>query len=1726
MSTAPGLVTARCSNAQCRTVLSVPGNSKQFRCGICGTVSNNTGFGGTPPTGSAANGYATQTLPTPAASGYATQTSASGYPGSYGAQSGEGYQPGYATAAQGGQPPHQAQPPYGTGWQPGYGGYLQPPPSAAAHDLPAGWEQKTDASGNSYFIDHNAKTTTWTDPRKNVVYRQPPGAATTHVTQAIPGPVPQVSAYMPPPAVSAAPGRSTATLASMVAKGEAASTSEPDTSAPEWIDAEQCLTCFLCSAQFTLVRRKHHCRCCGLVICSQCSSNNMAIPAVGHKEEVRVCTTCHGHLTKEGTPTGGTFCALRTVAGLQSKDEAKMLGPVKLLADSAATAAASPGTPQYNQLREADVLSLLVPVLVQTLSARTLPLRTQGVRALANLAMVDQSGAFDDELRDNGGVAALVGLLSSSDPQVQHHAARALSHVAGCANTQEAIREASGLPAMLDLLPRTSSDTQEWLAIAMDKVTADNPTNVATLVENQGTFTMYTMLESGDPGVQCKMASTLCNMARQDPACRQQLLQCGAFSKLLTMCITDRVDLKLAAVRAVIVIASQPAVPLSAHMQPEEFAYLWHLLHAPPGELLSAVLSALAIVTEAEGLPHGWPVGILTAGGGLAKLVELLTTTTGTDQDLALQTVANLVHRHDVADAFVHADGLTPLLRLLAGTGPEAGPTGDEALRLLSSLSATSAPCRSLLFDMGFTSQMVELAHHGDIDRKLHGLEILEHMSQDQEIWSVLIDSAPIMLGFIGNSDTRVHMLALRLCALGAPLPLLQRQILESKVFGVLIECLLTPHVIPSTGSSDKADLVVDKPRRRSSSLGMRPSELNPAAVTGDALTLLVPLLAHTPAVNAMFDCGAVPRLLDLLRGNAGVALKDDARKLVASAVACVCENPRFWDSVKSHGGMPLLVELLFDDQPALRCAATKAVVWLLESQQLAKQFHELGGTLALISMLNSEDATVLQCALGGLARVAQQVDEALVVILGSEFMPQLVQVLSGSGAWVVKEAVLNTLNAISDRPGVFETLQGGAGLEVLFQLLAVEGKPEVVQAVTSLLLNFGRCSEAAWNEILRLGGVRFLVSLLCSSRDDARTAAALQFSLLSSHEAGLQLLRKGSAAPGGCDATRVCSALEGLLVDSRNANQRTRLAVAMTLAHMACDAELRPVVRASNTFPTLLAACVAAPTDTGLGTSVAMAAAELTKDDEAQGAALAASPALRIITEQLVAVSAGSGEVGPLHSAVVTTLGHCVAFGGVIDMIRTAGAFPVLVQLVTARDPTLQRNSVDLLAALLVDPANATVGRQLHLAALLVPLLHPAATDAGGESSQAARASVCLGLLCQGPDGGPAIAEAAEAGAAAALVALVHRGVQEGDAALYALTTLCESQPGAEAVGEAGGLTLLVDLVDGTSPNGPTTRPMLLRGLRCLAAVTRAHTSMRQAAVGAGAMPALFRLLRRGCGVPEPKMTSTPSPTPAPSASPAPSSPTQGSATAASPIQDSDTPTPEEPTGEEAEGTESESESKGAAAPAAAAEEEEEPVAVALPPPTYALVEVDAEALEGVCVVLCQLLWCADGLAVAKIPSVLDCLNILMRPPVRPPLAFGAVRCLSAMVDGGQAGEIAAAGCLDTAATVLLDPGMTVALGDGLSLLQSAVLACHDVSPLVTVVTNGVVQRSLQAHDISARLAACAILQHLCVLGHRKPIVESGLLPVLLDVARSDPALASMAHRVHSVVCRLEGLE
>ncbi|KAM4746892.1 RUN and FYVE domain-containing protein 1 isoform 3-T3 [Rhinophrynus dorsalis] len=61
-----------------------------------------------------------------------------------------------------------------------------------------------------------------------------------------------------------------------------------------WLKDDEATDCKQCNKEFSISRRKHHCRNCGDIFCNTCSSNELSLPS--YPKPVRVCDTCHNLL--------------------------------------------------------------------------------------------------------------------------------------------------------------------------------------------------------------------------------------------------------------------------------------------------------------------------------------------------------------------------------------------------------------------------------------------------------------------------------------------------------------------------------------------------------------------------------------------------------------------------------------------------------------------------------------------------------------------------------------------------------------------------------------------------------------------------------------------------------------------------------------------------------------------------------------------------------------------------------------------------------------------------------------------------------------------------------------------------------------------------------------------------------------------------------------------------------------------------------------------------------------------------------------------------------------------------------------------------------------------------------------------------------------------------------------------------------------------------------------
>lgn len=65
-----------------------------------------------------------------------------------------------------------------------------------------------------------------------------------------------------------------------------------------WMPDKLCKVCYGCEEQFTMFRRRHHCRMCGQIFCHTCSNYSIDGSVVNITGLVRACRLCHDQVTE------------------------------------------------------------------------------------------------------------------------------------------------------------------------------------------------------------------------------------------------------------------------------------------------------------------------------------------------------------------------------------------------------------------------------------------------------------------------------------------------------------------------------------------------------------------------------------------------------------------------------------------------------------------------------------------------------------------------------------------------------------------------------------------------------------------------------------------------------------------------------------------------------------------------------------------------------------------------------------------------------------------------------------------------------------------------------------------------------------------------------------------------------------------------------------------------------------------------------------------------------------------------------------------------------------------------------------------------------------------------------------------------------------------------------------------------------------------------------------
>jgi len=301
-----------------------------------------------------------------------------------------------------------------------------PPPmyadNVSAEDeepLPSNWEVMHDpTTGKPFYVDHERKITTWTRPKPE---KKLPAAVSLQPAPASGGHSAALARILQQqPASSSGTGWGSSSSSGGAARSYQQEAAYYHNFAPPRTHDEVDLSdsmppldfqvqkvadvlrpnCSHCGAEFTMSKRRHHCRLCGDVFCDPCSSHRETLPLEGPEFEkpVRVCDLCHTDVDQ-----GNFFSMRRYLTPLHLYDHEKHHGDEDggVATASNVNAALSALTVDLEQMMNQGSLDkvtippeILVPELVKHLCHRETSNRA--VRAIASLLALESLAGKND----------------------------------------------------------------------------------------------------------------------------------------------------------------------------------------------------------------------------------------------------------------------------------------------------------------------------------------------------------------------------------------------------------------------------------------------------------------------------------------------------------------------------------------------------------------------------------------------------------------------------------------------------------------------------------------------------------------------------------------------------------------------------------------------------------------------------------------------------------------------------------------------------------------------------------------------------------------------------------------------------------------------------------------------------------------------------------------------------------------------------------------------------------------------------------------------------------------------------------------------------------------------------------------------------------------------------------------------------------------------------------
>eukprot|EP00735_Rhodelphis_limneticus_P008417 TRINITY_DN2138_c0_g1::TRINITY_DN2138_c0_g1_i3::g.12887::m.12887 TRINITY_DN2138_c0_g1::TRINITY_DN2138_c0_g1_i3::g.12887 ORF type:complete len:1617 (+),score=226.30,sp/B4JHI7/LST2_DROGR/50.85/6e-14,Arm/PF00514.18/3,Arm/PF00514.18/0.89,Arm/PF00514.18/3.7e+03,Arm/PF00514.18/4.8,Arm/PF00514.18/0.014,Arm/PF00514.18/0.0091,Arm/PF00514.18/5.2e+03,Arm/PF00514.18/1.9e+02,Arm/PF00514.18/1.2e+03,Arm/PF00514.18/2.9e+02,Arm/PF00514.18/0.83,Arm/PF00514.18/4.1e+03,Arm/PF00514.18/17,Arm/PF00514.18/0.27,Arm/PF00 len=388
-------------------------------------------------------------------------------------------------------------------------------------------------------------------------------------------------------------------------------------------------TCMRCKTAFTIIRRYHHCRCCGQVVCGTCSTEKLPVPSMGYTIPVRVCNECGLHIK-----ANKKLCVARLSTQLRCN-----------IVDVQMKAASELASGLANDKSGVQNLNIALENLINLLnSSDSEQLRFHVCRALSE-AVTDEGVART--LVDAGAVTTFVSLMESGKTELRVASMKCIARLARFPYAISALRRTDVFSIVVDLLSSNDTQAHEWAARTIEAASSTDADTRKMLV-GDSSYALYSLalLLSSD------------HQATQEASC-------SALSALLSGDSTSQ------------------AAALQNLIRADALGPLVRLLTSQNKSVASHALQTLKTII---GINPGL-IGPMAVSG----LVSVLQSGDAPASALAAACLVSLMQDQNAAMALTRMDATFPLFQLCSGDGVASEEHRADCVYLFSRICSNPA---------------------------------------------------------------------------------------------------------------------------------------------------------------------------------------------------------------------------------------------------------------------------------------------------------------------------------------------------------------------------------------------------------------------------------------------------------------------------------------------------------------------------------------------------------------------------------------------------------------------------------------------------------------------------------------------------------------------------------------------------------------------------------------------------------------------------------------------------------------------------------------------------------------------------------------------------------------------------------------------------------------------------------------------------------------------------